>query len=288
MGKGSIFKKASFLLLTSVVLGACGEGEVQEIQPMNDPEPQEEVDMEQFRIDGDRVESEPVIDSQEREKRLVEQYETIDRPIIMNTFRHILSFDEKHEGAFDGVRMITEKSIDELKEEKLVEYKEHLGEPIHKEAVKIQDVAKVYPYVEDDFNSYYDTAVGILIQEVSVRVGLYDSIQGSLKNREFDKLRTSGVISEFQKSISLDGGLVEQVRPYIQEMDNLISRKRRNLGMEVIEYSDIEDEEDKVANYVTPKEKTSQEIIRTDKESDLYKESLEREREEQEEQESGS
>ena len=114
-------KTLVMLAITPLVLMACQKEERQVI-PTPEPEQQEDIDMEQFRVEGDRLATEPVLGTLERQERFVEQYETVDRPILMNTLRLIGEYDQEHEESFNGVRLITDKSIDEVKEKKLAEY----------------------------------------------------------------------------------------------------------------------------------------------------------------------
>lgn len=261
-------------MLTPLILGACGS---EEPEPVPIPEPEivtEEIDMEQYRVSGDRVKDEPVLGSEDREKRLIKQYETVDRPILMNTLRHIISFDNEHKGAFDGVRLITDNTVDEVKERKVAEYLEHLGEPMRSETTKIYDIGEVYPYSGDDYKSYYNTVVKILQREVVERTQIYNNILTRIDNREFEDIRTSGNVTNFQSVIESDKGLIEQIRPYIQEMDKLVAQKRVELGLPLPKFTEVKNdmalEPEPEAEYVVPKKATVQEIMSIEPTSELY------------------
>ena len=263
-------KGLTLLLLAPLLLMACGKEEQREVIPIPEEESQEEIDMEQFRVEGDRVKAEPVLQSEERQERLITQYETIDRPILMNTLRYITEFDKKHENSFDGVRLITGRSIDKIKDEKIKEYTEHLGEPINADTTKIYDISKVYPYSGDDYKSYYDTVVGILKEEVTTRTQTYEGIKKGIEARDFDMLKKSGDIPKLQDIIDNDGGLVEQVRPYIEEMDKLVAELRSELGMEQPKYTTLTDDVEELPEYKMSKPMTVQEIMSIEPISDLY------------------
>lgn len=268
---------------------ACGKDKQKEVIRLDDLEPDEEevIDMEQFRVEGDRLVDEPVISTLERKERFVKQYETVDRPVLLNTLRHLQQFDKDHEGAFKGVRLVTDKSIDEVKEAKVKEYLEHLGDPLNSDTTKIYDIKEVYPYTEDDFHSYYTTVVNILIDEVTSRTQTYAGIKSNIENQKFDQLKNSGIVRNFQEAIDIDGGLLEQVRPYIEEMDKLVVNVREDLEMERPKYTPIESDIEEVPDYIVPDKMTVQEIISIEPSSDLYEDySEEPEPESEEEQES--
>ena len=63
-------KTLVMLAITPLVLMACGAEEV-EVEPIPIPEEEEEIDMEQFRVSGDRVASEPVLLSQKYDSELL-------------------------------------------------------------------------------------------------------------------------------------------------------------------------------------------------------------------------
>ena len=262
-------KTLVMLTISPLVLMACGTEEV-ELEPIPIPEEEEEIDMEQFRVSGDRVASEPVLSTEERKKRFIEQYETIDRPIIMNTLRIIRDYDLNHEGAFKGVRFISDRGNEELKEKKIGEYKEHLGGMIDPESVKVYDITDVYPYTEEDYSSYYETVIKIVQRAVMERTQTYSVVEGHIENRRFNVLRDSGAVRGFRNAIDIDGSIVEQVRPYIREMDNLIVGIRESLGMERPKYTTLDSEYEEVAEYKVPQKATVQEIISIDPTSDLY------------------
>lgn len=254
---------------------ACGGEEPQEEIPYEEPMEEEEIDMEQFRVAGDRLKDEPVLSTEERQLRFIEQYEKIDRPIIMNTLRYIRDFDERHEESFKGVRLITNSSIIEIQDEMLETYKQHLGEPIDSNTTQVFDIKEVYPYTEEDFKSYYGTVVKILQEEVMVRTKIYGLIDNYIRERDFDGLRKSGSVIKLQDMIDMEGGLIEQVRPYIQAMDELVVNLRLENGMEMPKYTKIDvDEENKeieeVDTYVEEEPTTVQEIISIEPTSEIY------------------
>lgn len=254
---------------------ACGGEEPQEEIPYEEPMEEEEIDMEQFRVAGDRLKDEPVLSTEERQLRFIEQYEKIDRPIIMNTLRYIRVFDERHEESFKGVRLITNSSIIEIQDEMLETYKQHLGEPIDTNTTQVFDIKEVYPYTEEDFKSYYGTVVKILQEEVMVRTKIYGLIDNYIRERDFDGLRKSGSVIKLQDMIDMEGGLIEQVRPYIQAMDELVVNLRLENGMEMPKYTKIDvDEENKeieeVDTYVEEEPTTVQEIISIEPTSEIY------------------
>ena len=254
---------------------ACGGEEPQVEIPYEEPVEEEEIDMEQFRIAGDRLKDEPVLSTEERQLRFIEQYEKIDRPIIMNTLRYIRDFDERHEESFKGVRLITNSSIIEIQDEMLETYKQHLGEPIDSNTTQVFDIKEVYPYTEEDFKSYYETVVKILQEEVMVRTQIYGVIDNYIGERDFDGLRKSGSVTKIQDMIDVEGGLIEQVRPYIQAMDELVVNIRLENGMEMPKYTKINvDEEnmeiEEVDTYVEEKPTTVQEIISIEPTSEIY------------------
>ena len=257
------------LAITPLVLMACQKEERQVI-PTPEPEQQEDIDMEQFRVEGDRLATEPVLGTLERQERFVEQYETVDRPILMNTIRLIREYDTEHEGSFEGVRLITDKSIDEVKEKKLAEYTENLGGELSPQTTQVYDITTVYPYTEDDYSSYYDTVIKILQEEVLVRTQTYNGIKSHIENRSFDLLKKSGIVRNFQDAIDVNGGMLEQVRPYIQEMDKLVAQIRQSLEMEKPKYTTIDSPLEEVAEYKVPQKATVQEIISIEPTSDLY------------------
>lgn len=268
-------KLVSLLAVTPFVLMACGGEEPQEEITYEEPEEEEEIDMEQFRIAGDRLKDEPVLSTEERQLRFIEQYEKIDRPIIMNTLRYIRDFDERHEESFKGVRLITNSSIIEIQDEMLETYKQHLGEPIDSNTTQVFDIKEVYPYTEEDFKSYYETVVKILQEEVIVRTKIYGVIDNYIGERDFDGLRKSGSVTKIQDMIDVEGGLIEQVRPYIQAMDELVVNLRLENGMEMPKYTKVNvDEEnmeiEEVDTYVEEKPTTVQEIISIEPTSEIY------------------
>lgn len=254
---------------------ACGGEEPQVEIPYEEPVEEEEIDMEQFRIAGDRLKDEPVLSTEERQLRFIEQYEKIDRPIIMNTLRYIRDFDERHEESFKGVRLITNSSIIEIQDEMLETYKQHLGEPIDTNTTQVFDIKEVYPYTEEDFKSYYETVVKILQEEVMVRTQVYGVIDNYIGERDFDGLRKSGTVTKLQDMIDMEGGLIEQVRPYIQAMDELVVNLRLEKGMEMPKYTKVSfDEEnmeiEEVDTYVEEEPTTVQEIISIEPTSEIY------------------
>lgn len=270
-------KLVSLLSVTPFILIACGGEEPQEEIPYEEPVPveEEEIDMEQFRVSGDRLKDEPVLSTEARQLRIIEQYEKIDRPIIMNTLRYIRDFDERHEESFKGVRLITSNSIIEIQDEMLETYKQHLGEPIDSNTTQVFDIKEVYPYTEEDFKSYYETVVKILQEEVLVRTQIYDVIGNYLEERDFDGLRKSGSVTKLQDMIDMEGGLIEQVRPYIQAMDELVVNIRIENGMEMPKYTKVSfDEEnmeiEEVDTYVEEEPTTVQEIISIEPTSEIY------------------
>lgn len=270
-------KLVSLLSVTPFILIACGGEEPQEEIPYEEPVPveEEEIDMEQFRVSGDRLNDEPVLSTEARQLRIIEQYEKIDRPIIMNTLRYIRDFDERHEESFKGVRLITSNSIIEIQDEMLETYKQHLGEPIDSNTTQVFDIKEVYPYTEEDFKSYYETVVKILQEEVLVRTQIYDVIGNYLEERDFDGLRKSGSVTKLQDMIDMEGGLIEQVRPYIQAMDELVVNIRIENGMEMPKYTKVSfDEEnmeiEEVDTYVEEEPTTVQEIISIEPTSEIY------------------
>lgn len=256
---------------------ACGEEEQREVIPYEEPAEEEEIDMEQFRVEGDRLSDEPVLSTEERQLRFIEQYERIDRPIIMNTIRHIRDFDVKHEGTFEGVRLITGKGVKEVQDEMLETYRGHLGEPLNENTTQIYDIGIVYPYTEDDFKSYYETVVNILQDEVLGRVQTYETISNNLDKRDFQGLRRSGVVANLQGIVDEEGGMLEQIRPYIEAMDEIVVNLRLENGLEMPKYSqvevdveNIEDEIEEVEEYVTPEPTTVQEINSIEPTSGIY------------------
>ena len=256
---------------------ACGGEEPQEEIPYEEPVPveEEEIDMEQFRVEGDRLNDEPVLSTEERQLRFIEQYEKIDRPIIMNTLRYIRDFDERHEESFKGVRLISGKGIKEVQDEMLVTYREHLGEPLNENTTQIYDIDIVYPYTEEDYKSYYETVVNILQDEVLVRVQTYETISNNLDNRDFQGLRSSGAVANLKSIVDVEGGMLEQIRPYIEAMDEIVVNLRLASGLEMPKYSkvdveNIEDELEEVEEYVSPEPKTEQEIISIEPTSEIY------------------
>lgn len=272
------------MLASSMLLVACGGEEPQVEIPYEEPVEEEEIDMEQFRISGDRLNDEPVLSTEERQLRFIEQYEKIDRPIIMNTLRYIRDFDERHEESFKGVRLITNSSIIEIQEEMLETYKQHLGEPIDTNTTQVFDIKEVYPYTEEDFKSYYETVVKILQEEVMVRTQIYGVIDNYIGERDFDGFRKSGSVTKIQDMIDVEGGLIEQVRPYIQAMDELVVNLRLENGMEMPKYTKINvDEEnmeiEEVDTYVEEKPTTVQEIISIEPTSEIY-DSIDKDKEE--------
>lgn len=254
---------------------ACGGEEPQVDIPYEEPVKEEEIDMEQFRVAGDRLNDEPVLSTEERQLRFIEQYEKIDRPIIMNTLRYIRDFDERHEESFKGVRLITNSSIIEIQDEMLETYKQHLGEPIDSNTTQVFDIKEVYPYTEEDFKSYYETVIKILQEEVMVRTQIYGVIGNYIEERDFDGLRKSGSVTKLQGIIDVEGGLIEQVRPYVQAMDELVVNLRLENGMEMPKYTKINVDEgnmeiEEVDTYVEEKPTTVQEIISIEPTSEIY------------------
>lgn len=268
-------KGALLLAVVPSILVACGDTEQREVIPIGEPEQEEDIDMEQFRVEGDRLAEEPVLSTEARQLRFIEQYERVDRPILVNTLRYLQAYDRDHAEAFDGVRLITSKSIDEVKADKLEEYREHLGEPLDSNTTQVFDIDVVYPYTQDDFKSYYQTVVNILKNEVVNRTSTYESISRNIEAQDFDQIRGSGIITSFQNSIDAEGGMVEQIRPYIQEMDKIVAGMRSERELDMPKYSRIglETEEltlDKVEEFVAPKPMTVQEVIRIEPSMELY------------------
>lgn len=271
------------VLVSSVplLLFGCGKGEEEVVESSSVAVSEsEEIDMESFRVSGDRVKAEPVLETEEREKRFIEQYETVDRPILMNTLRYILQFDKEHSEAFKGVRLITDKSDEDVKVEMSKLYKENLGKPMDENITKLFDIEDVYPYAEDDFGSYYQTVINVLQDEVLYRTSLYEKINSGIDKQDFNGLRKSGSVNMFRDLMSEESGLVEQVKPYIQEMDKLVASKRTELGMEMPTYTTLDDKVEKGAEYVVPKKATVQEIKSIEPTSDLYKQKEEQAKEE--------
>src|SRR5699024_2647640 len=119
------------------------------------------------------------------------------------------------------------------------------------------------------------------------RTQTYAGIKSNIENQKFDQLKNSGIVRNFQEAIDIDGGLLEQVRPYIEEMDKLVVNVREELEMERPKYTPIESDIEEVPEYIVPDKMTVQEIISIEPSSDLYEDySEEPEPESEEEQES--
>ena len=100
-------------------------------------------------------------------------------------------------------------------------------------------------------------------------------VSEALEERDFDGLRKSGSVTKLQDMIDMEGGLLEQVRPYIQAMDEIVVNIRIENGMEMPKYTKVSfDEEnmeiEEVDTYVEEKPTTVQEIISIEPTSEIY------------------
>lgn len=255
----------------SLVLVGCEEDEVVEDGSyIGGLEWEDEEDYEEYRVEGDRLRERPVLNEAERELRAIKQYELVDRPIIMNTIRYIYEFDENNEGAFEGVRFITNKATDKRKVRKKEEYLTQMNGNLPEGVANIYDISKEYPYAGEDFKSYYKEVVGGLELEVLYRTKVYDRLDRAISEDDFDLIKSANLPNTLRKLTKNKETVVARYRPFIIEMDKLVMDKRKELGLEEVEYTRVDESIEDVSNYIVPERVTLYEIKEKEVENDFY------------------
>lgn len=248
-------KKVILLIVSVMALVGCGKEDVI-------VEETEYIDRIEYREKGDRLVDDFSGEEHEKEKRLLKQYDTIDRPIIVNSLREIEMFAKDKEGYMDDVYIGV--GLDSDYEEELIgEGLKKLGNTLEGNVDALGDLEQPYPYLDNKLINYEGLVVKQIKKYVKDIKEEYDAIISLYINRPktqkvIDKRNLKGLEEELNKKDTIISSSII----YIQEMDKEANLIREQIGEAPKDYGEILAVDlEEVSEYIVPEDNYKIEII---------------------------
>lgn len=211
------------------------------------------------REKGDRLEDETVDGEDWKIKRLITQYETIDRPIIVNSLKEIEVFMASKDGYRDRVYLDSNMPDDVLIENKQKALTQ-LGYELVGNVDYVKFITYPYPLPDTKYYSYYSNLIGLLNKSIEDLKNSYNLVYNIYQNPNEISIENRGV-GVLEQSIKKADSRTESMVLYLKDIDKNINEMREELGMDTVEYTYNFLDEDQllshepVGNFVRTKEK---------------------------------